>query len=40
MPLFCKIDIQSVPLYGNVLRNRGRVIFESQIICNGFIYEK
>jgi hypothetical protein len=40
MPLSCKIDMQSVPLYGNELRNGGRVVFESQIICNGFIYEK
>jgi hypothetical protein len=41
MPLCCKLDIQSVPLCGNLLRNGGRVIFESQIICNdGFIYEK
>ena len=39
MPLSCKIDMQSVPLYGNELRNGGRVVFESQINCNGFIYE-
>jgi hypothetical protein len=41
MPLCCKLDIQSVPLCGNALRNGGRVVLESQVICNdGFIYEK
>jgi hypothetical protein len=29
VPLFCKINIQSVLLYGNALHNSGRVVFES-----------
>ena len=40
MTLSHKIDMQSVPWYGNTLRNGGRVVFESQINCNGLIYEK
>jgi len=40
VPLSCKSDMQSVPLYGNALRNGERVVFETQMNCNGFIYEK